>query len=71
MLSSLLTLLIIGLAAVVGVAVVLALLGAAMTLVGFLLFKVAPLILIGYVITKLIGRRQARLSHTDREWLEG
>ncbi len=74
MLSSLLTLLLIGLAAVVGVSVVLAVIGAifgiAMSLAGFLLFKVAPLILIGYVVVRLISPRHKRLEGLDQKWID-
>lgn len=74
MLSSLLTLLLIGLAAVVGVSVVLAVIGAifgiAMSLAGFLLFKVAPLILIGYVVVRLISPRHKQLEGLDQKWID-
>ncbi|MEJ2187433.1 MAG: hypothetical protein P8Z36_16115 [Gemmatimonadota bacterium] len=74
MLSSLLTLLLIGLAAVVGVSVVLAVIGAifgiAMSLAGFLLFKVAPLILIGYVVVRLIRPRHKQLEGLDQKWID-
>lgn len=74
MLSSLLTLLIVGLLAVVGISIVLSVVGAifglAFGLVGFLLFKVAPLVLIGYVVMRLLSPRKKRLSRADREWLE-
>lgn len=74
MLSSLLTLLLIGLAAVVGVSIVLAVVGAifgiAMSLAGFLLFKVAPLILIGYVVIRLIRPRHKRLEELDQKWID-
>jgi hypothetical protein len=73
MLSSLLTFLIVGLIALVGAAVLLALVGAifglALSLVGFLLFKVAPLILVGYVLVRFLAPRRARLSPADREWI--
>jgi len=70
MIRGLLTLLLVGLAAVVGVSVVMAILGVALSLVGFLLFKVAPLILIGYVVARLLAPRRDRLTSGDREWLE-
>lgn len=74
MLSTLLTLFIVGLIAIVGIAIVLSLVGAvlglAFGLVGFLLFKVAPVILVGYVLVRLLRPRRARLSRADREWLE-
>jgi uncharacterized membrane protein len=74
MLSTLLTLLLVGLAAVVGVSVVLAIIGAifgvAMSLAGILLFKVAPLVLIGYVVIRLIRPRHKQLEGLDRKWID-
>lgn len=74
MLSSLLTLVIIGLVAVVGIAVVLALVGAvfglALGVVEFLLFTVAPLALIGYLLMRFLAPRRKRLTKADRDWLE-
>lgn len=74
MLSTILTLLLVGLAAVVGVSVVLAIIGAifglAMSLAGILLFKVAPLLLIGYVIVRLISPRHKRLEGLDQKWID-
>lgn len=74
MLSSLLTLVIIGLVAVVGIGIVLALVGAvfglALGLVEFLLFTVAPLALIGYLLMRFLAPRQKRLTRADRDWLE-
>lgn len=74
MLSSLLTLVIIGLVAVVGIAVVLALVGAvfglALGVVEFLLFTVAPLALIGYLVMRFLAPRRKRLTKADRDWLE-
>jgi hypothetical protein len=74
MISALLTFFIIGLVALVGITLVLALVGAvfglALSLVGFLLFKVAPLILVGYLLVRFLAPRRPRLSAADREWLE-
>jgi hypothetical protein len=74
MISTLLTFFIIGLVALVGITVLLALVGAifglAMGLVGFLLFKVAPVILVGYLLIRFLAPRSRRLSPADREWLE-
>jgi hypothetical protein len=74
MISALLTFFIVGLIALVGIAIVLALVGAvfglALSLVGFLLFKVAPLLLVGYLLVRFLAPRRARLSPADREWLE-
>jgi hypothetical protein len=74
MISALLTFLIVGLVALVGMVIVLALVGAvfglALSLVGFLLFKVAPVVLVGYLLVRFLAPRHARLSPADREWLE-
>lgn len=74
MISALLTFLIMGLVALVGFAILLAVVGAvfglALSLVGFLLFKVAPLVLVGYLLVRFLSPRRARLSPADREWLE-
>ena len=38
----------------------------------FLLFKVAPILFVGWVVLKLIDRRRGgELSAADRRWLEG
>lgn len=74
MLSSLLTFLIVGLIAVVGISIFLALVGAvfglALGVVKFLLFTVAPIALIGYVVMRFFAPRSRRLTKADREWLE-
>ncbi|MEX1183003.1 MAG: hypothetical protein WEF86_07185 [Gemmatimonadota bacterium] len=43
-----------------------ALVGVAFTL----LFKVAPILLVGYVVLRLLAPKQKRLSAEDRKWLE-
>lgn len=74
MLTSLLTLFVVGLVALVAVGVVLALIGAvlgiAFGLAGFLLFKVAPVVLVGYIVMRFLTPKQKRLSAEDRRWLE-
>lgn len=74
MLTSLLTLLVVGLVALVAVGVVLALIGAvlgiAFGLAGFLLFKVAPVVLVVYIVMRFLTPKQKRLSAEDRRWLE-
>lgn len=74
MLSTLLTFFIIGLIAIVGVAIALAVVGAvfglAIGLVKFLLFTVGPIVLVGYLVLRFLAPRQRRLSPADREWLE-
>jgi uncharacterized membrane protein YvlD (DUF360 family) len=78
MLGSLLTFFAVGLITLIVAGVVLsvvgALLGTAIGLAGFLLFKVAPVLLVGWVVVKLIERKRGRrgyLSEADRRWLEG
>ncbi len=74
MFSALLTFFVLGLFALVSMVVVLALVGAAfglaLSLAGFLLFKVVPVILVGYLLVRFLAPRQKRLSAADREWLE-
>lgn len=77
MLGALLTLFAFGLVGVVLFAVAMALLGVVFSVVfgvtSFVLFKVAPLLLLGWLIVKLIGRRgcgSRRLSAADRKWLD-
>lgn len=74
MISSLLTFFVVGLIALVVISIVLSLVGAVFGLffglAGFLLFKVAPVLLLGYVIVRFLAPRRSRLSAADREWLE-
>ncbi len=74
MLTSLLTFFVVGIVALVLLGVVLSIVGAvfgiAFGLAGFLLFKVAPIMLIGYVVIRFLAPRQKRLSDADRRWLE-
>jgi uncharacterized membrane protein len=70
-----LTFLLVGFVAVLVIGVVLSVIGAvfglAIGLAGFLLFKVAPLVLIGYVLVRLLTPKRKQLSDSDRKWLEG
>lgn len=74
MFGSLLTFLLVGLVALValgvGLAVVGALFGIAVGIASFLLFKVAPIVLIGYVVVRLLRPRRKQISAEDRKWLE-
>ncbi len=70
MISSLLTFLLVGLVAVFVIGVVLSVVGAAVGIAAFLLFKVLPIVLIGYVVLRLVSPKRKRLSDTDRRWLE-
>lgn len=66
MISTLLTLFIVGLAALVVLSVVGAVLGLAVGL----LFKLLPILLVGYVVVRLLAPKQKKLSAEDRAWLE-
>ncbi len=77
MVSTLLTLFMAGLVTILVVGVILSVIGAMFSLTlglaSFLLFKVAPIVLVGWVILKIFDRRKSRgkLSAADRAWLEG
>jgi hypothetical protein len=76
MIGSMLTFFAVGLATIIGAIVVLTVVGTVVGLVGglasFLLFKVAPIMLVGWVVLKVLDRRSgSRLSAADRKWLEG
>ena len=77
MIGTLLTLLAAGLVTIVVVGLVLSVVGAIFSLTlglaSFLLFKVAPIVLVGWIVLKLFDRRKSRgrLSAADRAWLEG
>lgn len=76
MLGTLITLFVLGILGIVAVSVVFALVGVAFSmvfgLVGFLLFKVAPVVLVGWVVLKLVGRsrRHRQISPADQKWLD-
>ncbi|CAN5625545.1 hypothetical protein BH23GEM10_BH23GEM10_09980 [soil metagenome] len=70
MISSLLTMLIVGFVALVAIGVVLAIVGAMVGLAFTLLFKVAPILLVGYVVIRMLTPKRKQLSAADREWLE-
>jgi hypothetical protein len=75
MISTLLTLLAVGLVTLLVVGVVLAVAGTVFSigfgLAGFLLFKVAPIALVGYLVLRLLApRKRDELSEADRKWLE-
>lgn len=74
MLASLLTFLLVGLVGLVVIGVALAVIGVVFSvtlgLAAFLLFKVAPIMLIGYVIVRLLRPKQRQISAEDRKWLE-
>ena len=77
MLGTLITLFVLGILGIVALSVVLSLVGAAFSLafglVGFLLFKVAPVLLVGWVVVKLVGRSRRhhrQISPADQKWLD-
>ncbi len=76
MLGTLLTFFAVGLATLIVAGIVLSVVGSVIGLVGslaaFLLFKIAPLMLVGWVVVKILDRKSHKsLSASDRRWLEG
>jgi uncharacterized membrane protein len=67
MISTILTLFIVGIVALVALSIVGALLGLAVGL----LFKVLPILIVGYIVLRLLKPRQKKLSAEDKAWLEG
>jgi hypothetical protein len=68
MISSLLTLLIVGIAAIFVIGIVLSLLGVVVSLAFVLLFKVLPILIVGYLVIRfLVPKKKA--STEDEEWL--
>jgi uncharacterized membrane protein YvlD (DUF360 family) len=76
MLGTLLTFFAVGLFTLILVGIVLTILGfvfsLAFGLAGFLLFKVAPIVLVGWIVLKIVERKRStgQISQADREWLE-
>jgi Na+-transporting methylmalonyl-CoA/oxaloacetate decarboxylase gamma subunit len=68
----LLTFFLVGLVTLIVAGVLLSVVGMAMGLASFLLFKVAPLLLVGWVVVKAIEETRGigKLSDTDRKWLD-
>lgn len=77
MIGSLLTFFAVGLITLVVAGIVLGIVGAVFSLTiglaSFLLFKVAPVLLVGWVVVKIFekSRGGSSLSEADRRWLEG
>ena len=77
MIGTLLTFFAVGLATLIVAGIVLSVLGTVLSigfgLATFLMFKVAPILLVGWVVLKVIDRRSngGSLSAADRRWLEG
>jgi len=76
MIGSLLTFFAVGIATIVVASIVLSIVGAVFgilgSLVSLLLFKVAPVMFVGWVVLKLLDRKsKGTLSAADRKWLDG
>lgn len=77
MIGSLLTFLAVGLVTLIVAVIVLSIVGAVFSLtfglVTFLLFKVAPILLVGWIVMKIVqkARGGGSISAADRKWLEG
>jgi uncharacterized membrane protein len=70
MIAALLKLFVVGLASIVVIGVGLSLVGALVGLAFVLLFKVAPILLVGYIALRLLAPKPKQLSAEDREWLQ-
>jgi len=77
MLGTLLTFFAVGLLTLIVAGIVLSIVGTVFSLpfglATFLLFKVAPILLVGWIIVKLVQKVRGKdsLSAADRKWLEG
>jgi len=77
MMSALIGFFVLAIVGLVFAIVAIALIGGMISLAGILLFKVAPLLLLGWLVVKLVqrsgggGRRNPGLSASDRQWLDG
>jgi hypothetical protein len=78
MIGTLLTFFAVGLVTLLVAGLVLSVVGVVFSLTfglaTFLLFKVAPILLVGWIIVKVIekaGGKRSSLSEADRRWLEG
>jgi hypothetical protein len=76
--GSLLTFLFVGLITLIVAGVVLSIVGTVFSLTlglaAFLLFKVAPIVLVGWLVLKVIDKKKGgagAISDADRKWLEG
>lgn len=77
MIGSMLTFFAVGLITLIALGIVLSLVGTVFSLAlgaaGFLLFKVAPIVLVGWLVLKLIdrsGNEAGELTAADRRWLD-
>jgi predicted membrane channel-forming protein YqfA (hemolysin III family) len=77
MIGSLLTFFAVGLATIIVAGLVLGVVGVVFSLTfglaTFLLFKVAPILLVGWVVVKVFEKARGKdsLTEADRRWLEG
>lgn len=77
MIGSLLTFFAVGLVTILVAGIVLSVVGVVFSLTfglaTFLLFKVAPILLVGWIVVKILDKRRPKdsLSDADRRWLEG
>jgi hypothetical protein len=69
MLATLLTLFLVGFVSLVAIGIVLAVVGAMVGLAFTLLFKVAPILLVGYLVVRFMRPKPKQLSVEDQEWL--
>ena len=75
--GTLLTFLAVGLVTLIAAGIVLSILGTIFSLTfglaSFLLFKVAPIMFLGWVVLKILDRVRGKrqLSAADRKWLDG
>jgi hypothetical protein len=70
MISTLLTFLVVGFVALVVIGIVLSLVGAMVGLAFTLLFKVAPILLVGYLVIRFLVPKPKQLAPEDKEWLD-
>lgn len=66
MISTLLTLLIVGIVALM----VLSIVGAVLGLAIGLLFKLLPILIVGYIVMRFLAPREKKISAADKQWLE-
>jgi hypothetical protein len=76
MMSALIGFFVLAIVGLVFAVVAIALIGGMISLAGLMLFKVAPLLLLGWLVVKLVqrsggGGRRPGLSPSDRQWLDG
>jgi cell division protein FtsW (lipid II flippase) len=77
MLGTILTFFAVGLITLIVAGIVLSIVGTIFSLTlglaAFLLFKVAPILLVGWIVVKVFQKVRGRdsLSDADRKWLEG